>query len=116
MEFKRSLVLVIIFISFSLNALENLHIKIGTYENSPKIFTDTEGNVSGFWAEITNYIAKEENWEIEWIHGNWEQCLERLEFGEIDMMVIDFCFRRNSLYVTSKFIRQSLKSWLKYQF
>ena len=87
MRIKRSLVLIIIFISFSLNAQENLHIKIGTYENPPKIFTDAKGNISGFWADISNYIAEKENWKIERVHGNWNQCLLRLESDEIDMMV-----------------------------
>ncbi len=85
---KRIIILfVIIYISFPIAAREKLHLKIGTYENSPKIFTDETGEVSGFWADITNYIAKKEDWEIELIHGDWNQCMERLETGEIDMMV-----------------------------
>ena len=68
-------------------ATENpVTVRVGIYENAPKIFTDQDGNASGFWAEITEYIAKEEGWKIEWVHGSWEECLNMLESGEIDIM------------------------------
>ena len=79
--------ILIIFSAFSLATKEKLHLKIGTYENSPKIFTDEDGDVRGFWAEITEYIAQHEDWEIGWIHGTWDQCLQRLENNEIDIMI-----------------------------
>ena len=80
-------IFLIIFSAFSLTAHEKLHLKIGTYENSPKIFTKENGEISGFWADITKYIAQQEDWGIEWVHGNWDQCLQRLENNEIDIMV-----------------------------
>jgi two-component system cell cycle sensor histidine kinase/response regulator CckA len=60
--------------------------KVGVYENQPKIFTDEQGKVSGFWADIIEYIAGEEGWKIEYIKGTWTECLERLERNEIDFM------------------------------
>jgi len=80
-------IFLIIFSAFSLTAHEKLHLKIGTYENSPKIFTNEYGEIKGFWADITKYIAQQEDWEIEWVHGNWNECLQRLENNEIDIMV-----------------------------
>jgi len=80
-------IFMIIFSAFSLTAHEKLHLKIGTYENSPKIFTKENGEISGFWVDITKYIAQQEDWGIEWVHGNWDQCLQRLENNEIDIMV-----------------------------
>ena len=35
-------------------------VKVGLYENSPKIFTDEDGNAAGFWPVILEYIAEEE--------------------------------------------------------
>jgi PAS domain S-box-containing protein len=87
---KKRIILFIFFIVFSVFSLaanEKLQLKIGTYENSPKIFTKDNGEISGFWADITKYIAGQEDWEIEWVHGNWDQCLQRLEKNEIDIMV-----------------------------
>ena len=87
---KKRIILVlflIIICVYSLSAKDKLHLKIGSYENSPKIFTDENGKISGFWADITKYIARQENWEIDWVHGTWDQCLQRLENNEIDIMI-----------------------------
>jgi PAS domain S-box-containing protein len=61
-------------------------IKVGVYENQPKIFTDDTGKVSGFWPDIIEYIASAEGWKIGYVQGTWSQCLQRLENNEIDMM------------------------------
>jgi PAS domain S-box-containing protein len=61
-------------------------IRVGLYENNPKIFTDHEGNAAGFWPDIINHIASEEQWDIDYVHGTWSECLERLKNNEIDMM------------------------------
>ncbi len=62
-------------------------VRVGVYDNSPKIYRDGQGNIKGFWADIVNYIAKKENWNLTYVFGTWEQGLERLEKGEIDLMV-----------------------------
>lgn len=59
---------------------------IGIYENPPKIFSDAEGATAGFWPDILRYIAAEEGWKIEWLHGTWAQGLERLEKNDIDIL------------------------------
>jgi ABC-type amino acid transport substrate-binding protein len=74
-------------------------VRVGLYENSPKIFTDEKGNASGFWPDIMEYIALEEGWEIEYLHGTWTQCLDMLEENEIDMMPdVAYTEERASLY------------------
>jgi two-component system cell cycle sensor histidine kinase/response regulator CckA len=60
-------------------------IRAGIYENEPKIFTE-KGKPAGFWVELLNYVASKENWKIEWVHGAWDECLQRLQDGQIDMM------------------------------
>jgi hypothetical protein len=37
---------------------------VGVYENKPLIFTDSSGEVNGIFADIIEYIALEEGWEI----------------------------------------------------
>ncbi len=73
-------------ISTAVSADETVVIRVGIYENNPKIFTDDQGNAAGFWPDIINDIAEKQNWQIEWVHGTWTECLERLENNEIDMM------------------------------
>jgi PAS domain S-box-containing protein len=61
-------------------------IRVGVYENAPKIYTDGNGNVSGFWPELIRYIAKKEGLEITWVHGSWDENLKKLENNEIDIV------------------------------
>lgn len=98
--------------ALSLLATEKLHLKVGTYENPPKIFTDENGEISGFWADITEEIAKLENWEIQWVHGTWDQCLQRLENNEIDIMVdVGLTPKRQERFAFSK--ETVLLSWVR---
>ncbi len=61
-------------------------VKVGIYENQPKIFTDEHGKASGFWADVIEYVASQEGWKIEWVHGTWTECLQKLEYSDIDIM------------------------------
>jgi len=70
----------------NVTAADPITIKAGIYDNYPKLFIDDNGIASGFWPDILNYIAAEEGWNIEYIYGSWNECLQRLETGEIDMM------------------------------
>lgn len=62
-------------------------LRVGVYNSRPKVFRDEAGRVAGFFPEILELIAREEGWPIEYIDGTWKECLERLEKGEIDLMV-----------------------------
>ncbi len=83
-----ALIVVLCAASLSVTVLadEPLTVRVGAYENPPKIFTDENGAVSGFWPDLVEYIASQEGWQIEWVHGTWTQCLERLQEDEIDVM------------------------------
>ncbi len=61
-------------------------IRIGFYENPPKLYIDHKGEPGGIFPEIIKYIASRENWQVEWVPGNWHECLQRLELGQIDIM------------------------------
>jgi signal transduction histidine kinase len=61
-------------------------VRVGIYENQPKIFTDDKGNAAGFWPDIIEYIASAEGWKIEYKRGTWSECLKRLGNNEIDIM------------------------------
>ena len=96
------IICMIIFVSFavciSAQSLEE-PIKVGVYDIPPKIYIDEEGKVKGLWADITNYIAEKEGWEIEYVEGTWSEGLSRLESGEIDVMVdVAVSDKRKELY------------------
>jgi len=71
---------------FIINADTSMVIKVGTYENYPKIFTGEDDTVAGLWADILQYICAKENWQLEWVSGTWAQGLKKLKTGEINIM------------------------------
>lgn len=78
----------ILFSSFSFAEADDLKtVRVGVYDNYPKIYKDENGEIKGFWADITNYIAQAENWNLVYDYDTWENCLEKLKNGEIDLMV-----------------------------
>jgi len=77
-------------------------VRVGIYENQPKIFTDNEGKPAGFWPDIIGYIASEEGWAVEYKHGTWSECLKMLENNEIDIMPdVAYTEERNDKYAFS---------------
>ncbi len=65
---------------------EPVTIRSGLYQNPPKIFTDANGNPAGIFPEILQEIADREDWNIVFEVCEWEDCLEKLEQGRIDLM------------------------------
>lgn len=61
-------------------------VKVGIYDNSPKIFIDESGRPSGFFIELLEEIARREAWRLDYVPCQWHQCLEKLEVGEIDLL------------------------------
>ncbi len=67
-------------------AASPLTIRVGYYENRPKLFNLDQGAPRGIFAEILADIAKKENWNLQWVPGTWQEGLARLESGAIDIM------------------------------
>lgn len=61
-------------------------IKVGIYNNAPKIFIDALGKPSGFFVDVLTEIAKDSHWKVDYVPCDWEECLAKLETGEIDIM------------------------------
>ncbi len=86
------LLFICIFKCFATNAQADdvlntpLSIRVGAYENKPKVYLNDSGEVVGLFPDILRCIAQKERWRINWIPGTWSQCLKRLETGEIDLM------------------------------
>ncbi len=77
-------------------------VRAGFYENAPKLFTNEQGVEDGFWPAILNYIASQEGWTIQWVHGSWTECLNRTVNGTIDIMVdVAYSSDRANLYTFS---------------
>jgi len=69
------------------HSIASVPIKVGIYQNEPKVYLDQQGNPAGLFPEILNVIAEEEDWELEYIPCIWNECLDKVESGELDLMV-----------------------------
>ena len=61
-------------------------IKVGVYENAPKVFISESGEPLGIFIDIIDFIAKSEGWNLHYVPGTWSEGLDRLKSGEIDVM------------------------------
>ncbi len=61
-------------------------VTIGVYENAPKIFIDDSGRAAGIFIDIIQDIARQEGWELVYRPGTWAEGLDRLAWGDIDLM------------------------------
>ena len=61
-------------------------IRVGVYNFEPLVFTDNMGQAQGLFIDILNHIAAKEGWQIEYVSGTWQECMQRLEQGEIDLL------------------------------
>ena len=65
---------------------DNRIVTVGVYENAPKVFTSESGKPAGIFIDIIEHIAKSEGWNLRYVSGTWEEGLDRLAKGEIDLM------------------------------
>ncbi|MCD6282453.1 PAS domain S-box protein [bacterium] len=79
--------LLLLLMCFSLPSRADTLVKVGVYQNAPKVFIDNDGVLKGIFPDILEDIAAKENWRIEYVQGTWTECLARLEKGEIDLML-----------------------------
>ena len=79
----KKLVLVLLTLSVSFWSLD---LKIGIHDDYPLCYLE-DGKAKGFYVDILNYIAKKENWKIEYVYGKWEDLIKKLKKDEINAIV-----------------------------
>ena len=62
-------------------------LKVGIYDNPPKVFLDERNQPAGLFVDIIEYIAKKEKIEIEYVFDSWTAHLDNLNHGHIDILV-----------------------------
>ena len=61
---------------------EQRTVRVGLYENAPKIYTGPDGNPQGLFPDVLEDIAAREGWTLEWIDCAFAECLELLAQGD----------------------------------
>ena len=103
---------IILVFAFSPGAAHGLPrtVRVGVYQNEPKIFMDTNGQASGIFIELLNDIAAQEGWTMVYVPCEWAACLQALEDGQIDLMPdVAYSVERDAKYDFHK--TPVLESW-----
>lgn len=67
-------------------AAEKTSVKVGTFPFRPFIFTDSDGSTQGINADLLNQIAKENNWQLSYQSGTWNDGLQRAKNRQLDII------------------------------
>ena len=61
-------------------------VKVGFWENAPLSFMDVNGMPQGFALDVLKVIGDQQGWDLQFVHGSWGECVERIGNGEIDII------------------------------
>lgn len=70
---------------FSFGASE--YIRVGVFEFDPLCRISKQGKASGLFVDIFDNISAKEGWQIKYKAGTLSECFERLEKGDIDLIL-----------------------------
>ncbi len=60
--------------------------RVGIYQNNPKLFIDKDGTPDGFFPDLIDHLAQNLDRPIQYVPCDWARCLEMLESGDLDIM------------------------------
>ena len=85
--------------AFAEKQSDAIHLKVGVYNNRPKIFINDLGQPAGIFIDVLKTIAEKEGFTLEYIVGDWQELSDLLANGEIDILPdMAFSQKRDSLY------------------
>lgn len=85
-------------------------VRVGVYENNPKVAMGVSGQPEGIFVDIIEAIAAQEGWTLEYVPGSWQEGLDRLAAGRIDLMPdVAYTAERARLYAFNR--EPVLSSW-----
>lgn len=97
--FGRYLVLVLLLLLFVPVVRGEQVVRVGLYQNSPKVAMSKTGAPEGIFVDLIEAIARTEGWSLHYVPGTWAEGLTRLAAGEIDLMPdVAFTTARGNTY------------------
>ncbi|GAB3750463.1 hypothetical protein GCM10028795_16950 [Lysobacter olei] len=67
-------------------AVAHVNLRVGVYDNAPKVFVDRDGRPAGLFVTLLDAMAQQEGWQLEYVRCEWADCLEQLADGRLDLM------------------------------
>jgi signal transduction histidine kinase/ABC-type amino acid transport substrate-binding protein len=62
-------------------------IRVGIYNNQPKLFVNNQGEPDGIFVDIMEEIAENENLNLRYVNGDWHDLIQKLQHQEIDVLM-----------------------------
>jgi PAS domain S-box-containing protein len=88
-------------------------LRVGIYDNPPKVFLDDNHRPAGLFVDIIDHISKKEGFRIEYIYDSWSNHLDNLSKGHIDILVdVAYSEERAAKYVFSQV--PVIESWVQF--
>ena len=88
------------------------HLKVGVYDNPPKLFQSDEGEVSGILGDLLSHIAEQQGWQLQPVVCEFADCLTLLKEGHIDILP-DVAMTQDRASFISVHTEPALLSWSK---
>ena len=73
-------------LTFLAPAWSGTSVRIALDQSPPTSYFDNTGHPKGFFPDLFSHVSKELNWSITYVPCNWQQCLNLLEAGEVDVL------------------------------
>ncbi|MFC5511772.1 EAL domain-containing protein [Massilia jejuensis] len=67
-------------------AVPQAPLRVGVYQNAPKVFMGESGKASGIFVDLLREVASAERWQLEFVACEWQACIAALEAGRIDLL------------------------------
>lgn len=81
------------------NTENNRVVTVGVNQNPPKVYRNQEGEAAGFFIDLLKEIARAENWTLRFVPGTWNECMQNLYDGTIDLLPdVAFSPERNIVF------------------
>jgi diguanylate cyclase (GGDEF)-like protein/PAS domain S-box-containing protein len=61
-------------------------VRVGVYNNPPKIFMGSDQQPTGIFGDLLRAVARQEGWTLQAVRCEWQDCLDQLQTGQIDLM------------------------------
>ncbi|WP_167959287.1 EAL domain-containing protein [Anaerosporobacter faecicola] len=104
-EVLLTVIAVILFCALPTHAQEDKKtIRIGYIDYAGFIEKTVDGDYTGYGVEYLNEIAKYTGWKYEYVFDTWENCLDKLKKGQIDLLcTAQYTKERAEIYDFSKY-------------
>ncbi len=106
----RLVLLILICFMLPTPLLATVEVRVALDQSPPTSFLNEQGKADGFFPGLFNQMAPLLDWKITYVPCAWEQCLEQLQRGEVDVLPgIAYTEARASRYNFSS--ETTLSSW-----